>query len=71
MSVCLLDATSSPPRRSPASRLVVMDASTRNTEHMLETRIDLERRERQAEISREVLERIGPRFAGERINEEL
>ncbi len=46
-----------------ASRLVAMDASTRNTEQMLETLIDLERRERQAEITREVLELIGARFA--------
>jgi F-type H+-transporting ATPase subunit gamma len=47
-----------------ASRLVAMDSSTRNTEQMLETLIDLERRERQAEITREVLELIGDRFAG-------
>jgi len=46
-----------------ASRLVAMDSSTRNTEKMLETLIDLERRERQAEITREVLELIGARFA--------
>lgn len=47
-----------------ASRLVAMDASTRNTEHMLATLVDLERRERQAEITQEVLELIGARFAG-------
>lgn len=47
-----------------ASRLVAMDSSTRNTEQMLETLIGLERRERQAEITREVLELIGARFAG-------
>ena len=47
-----------------ASRLVAMDSSTRNTEQMLETLIDLERRERQGEITREVLELIGSRFAG-------
>ena len=35
-----------------ASRLVAMDSSTRNTEQMLETLIDLERRERQGEITR-------------------
>ena len=40
-----------------------MDSSTRNTEQMLETLIDLERRERQQEIIREVLELIGARFA--------
>jgi F-type H+-transporting ATPase subunit gamma len=48
-----------------ASRLVAMDSSTRNSEQMLETLITLERRERQAEITREVLELIGARFAGE------
>ncbi len=46
-----------------ASRLVAMNSSTRNTEQMLETLRDLERRERQAEITREVLELIGARFA--------
>jgi F-type H+-transporting ATPase subunit gamma len=46
-----------------ASRLVAMDSSTRNTEQMLQTLIDLERRERQAEITRAVLELIGARFA--------
>ncbi len=46
-----------------ASRLVAMDSSTRNTEQMLETLIDQERRERQDEITREVLELIGARFA--------
>jgi F-type H+-transporting ATPase subunit gamma len=46
-----------------ASRLVAMDASTRNTERMLETLRDLERRERQGEITAEVLELIGARFA--------
>lgn len=46
-----------------ASRLVAMDSSTRNTEQMLESLTDLERRERQAEITREVLELIGARFA--------
>ena len=47
-----------------ASRLVAMDSSTRNTEQMLETLIGLERRERQSEITREVLELISGRFAG-------
>ena len=46
-----------------ASRLVAMDASTRNTERMLETLRDLERRERQGEITAHVLELIGARFA--------
>jgi F-type H+-transporting ATPase subunit gamma len=46
-----------------ASRLVAMDSSTRNTERMLETLKDLERRERQGEVTREVLELIGARFA--------
>jgi len=47
-----------------ASRLVAMNASTRNTEQMLKGLLDLERRERQVEITREVLEMIGARFAG-------
>jgi F-type H+-transporting ATPase subunit gamma len=46
-----------------ASRLVAMDASTRNTERMLETLRDLERRERQGAITAQVLELIGARFA--------
>jgi F-type H+-transporting ATPase subunit gamma len=46
-----------------ASRLVAMDNSTRNTERMLETLHDLERRERQGEVTRDVLELIGARFA--------
>jgi F-type H+-transporting ATPase subunit gamma len=46
-----------------ASRLLAMDASTRNTEKMLETLRDLERRERQGEITAQVLELIGARFA--------
>jgi F0F1-type ATP synthase gamma subunit len=48
-----------------ASRLVAMDTSTRNTERMLETLRDLERRERQGEITAQVLELIGARFATE------
>jgi F-type H+-transporting ATPase subunit gamma len=46
-----------------ASRLVAMDGATRNTEKMLGALFDLERRERQAEITRQVLELIGARFA--------
>jgi F-type H+-transporting ATPase subunit gamma len=46
-----------------ASRLVAMDSSTRNTERMLEALRDLERRERQGEITAQVLELIGARFA--------
>lgn len=46
-----------------ASRLVAMDSTTRNTERMLETLRDLERRERQGEITAQVLELIGARFA--------
>ncbi len=48
-----------------ASRLVAMDGATRNTERMLETLRNLERRERQGEITRQVLELIGARFAHE------
>jgi F-type H+-transporting ATPase subunit gamma len=48
-----------------ASRLVAMDASTRNTERLLETLLDQERRERQGEVTRAVLELIGARFAAE------
>jgi F-type H+-transporting ATPase subunit gamma len=46
-----------------ASRLVAMDGATRNTEKMLNALLDLERRERQGEITRQVLELIGARFA--------
>ena len=46
-----------------ASLLVAMDSTTRNTERMLETLRDLERRERQGEITAQVLELIGARFA--------
>ncbi len=49
-----------------ASRLVAMDSSTRNTERMLETLRDLERRERQQAITAQVLELIGARFAADR-----
>jgi F-type H+-transporting ATPase subunit gamma len=46
-----------------ASRLVAMDAATRNTEHLLDDLRDLEQRERQGQITRQVLELIGARFA--------
>ncbi len=39
-----------------------MDGATRNTEKMLKSLLDLERRERQGEITRQVLELIGARF---------
>lgn len=48
-----------------ASRLVAMDGATRNTEKMLKSLIELERRERQEEITRQVLELIAARFAAE------
>lgn len=48
-----------------ASRLVAMDGATRNTEKMLEQLLDLERRERQGQVTREVLDLIGARFATE------
>lgn len=48
-----------------ASRLVAMDGATRNTEKMLNALLDLERRERQGQITRQVLELIGARFAAE------
>jgi F-type H+-transporting ATPase subunit gamma len=48
-----------------ASRLVAMDGATRNTERALEELHALERRERQGEITRQVLELIAARFATE------
>ena len=45
-----------------ASRLVAMDGATRNTEKMLDTLRDLERRERQGQITRQVLELIAARI---------
>jgi F-type H+-transporting ATPase subunit gamma len=45
-----------------ASRLVAMDGATRNAERMQQTLLELERRERQDEITRQVLELIGARF---------
>jgi F-type H+-transporting ATPase subunit gamma len=46
-----------------ASRLTAMDGATRSTEAMLHDLLDLERRERQEEITRQVLELIAARFA--------
>jgi F-type H+-transporting ATPase subunit gamma len=46
-----------------AARLVAMDAATRNTEHLLDDLQALEQRERQGQITRQVLELIGARFA--------
>jgi F-type H+-transporting ATPase subunit gamma len=46
-----------------ASRLVAMDGATRNTEKMLQSLVELERRERQEQITRQVLELIAARFA--------
>jgi F-type H+-transporting ATPase subunit gamma len=48
-----------------ASRLVAMDGATRNTEKMLKSLYDLERRERQGEITRQVLELMAARFGVE------
>jgi F-type H+-transporting ATPase subunit gamma len=48
-----------------ASRLLAMDGATRNTERMVNHLLDLERRERQWEITRQVLELIAARFAAE------
>jgi F-type H+-transporting ATPase subunit gamma len=48
-----------------ASRLIAMDGATRNTERMLQSLLDLERRERQEEITRQVLELLAARFASE------
>ncbi len=45
-----------------AARLVAMDGATRNTEKTLESLIDLEHRERQGEITRQVLELIAARI---------
>lgn len=46
-----------------ASRLTAMDGATRNSEKMLQSLTDLERRERQGEITRQVLELVASRFA--------
>ena len=44
-----------------ASRLVAMDGATRNTEHLLQSLTELQQRERQDEITREILELISAR----------
>lgn len=49
-----------------ASRLIAMDGATRSTQRMLESLVDLERRERQGEITRQVMELVTSRFAGDR-----
>ncbi len=46
-----------------ASRLTAMDGATHNSERMLQSLLDLERRERQDEITRQVLELIAARFS--------
>lgn len=46
-----------------AARLVAMDGATRNTEQLLKDLTELEQRERQGEITRQVLELISARFA--------
>jgi len=46
-----------------AARLVAMDGATRNTEQLLQDLTELEQRERQGEITRQVLELISARFA--------
>jgi F-type H+-transporting ATPase subunit gamma len=46
-----------------ASRLVAMDEATRNAEKMLKSLLELERRERQEQITRQALELIAARFA--------
>lgn len=48
-----------------ASRLIAMDGATHNTERIGKALLDLERRERQGEITRQVLELIGARFAAD------
>ncbi len=48
-----------------ASRLIAMDGATRNTKRMLQELLDLERKEHQGEITRQVLELIGSRFTME------
>ncbi|HEY7311446.1 MAG TPA: FoF1 ATP synthase subunit gamma [Gemmataceae bacterium] len=48
-----------------ASRLIAMDGATHNTERIGKALLDLERRERQGEITRQVLELISARFAAD------
>jgi F-type H+-transporting ATPase subunit gamma len=45
-----------------ASRLVAMDGATRNTERILQALTGLQRRERQGQITRQILELISARF---------
>ncbi len=45
-----------------ASRLIAMDGATRSTERMLDKLRELERRERQGQVTRQVLELIAARF---------
>jgi F-type H+-transporting ATPase subunit gamma len=46
-----------------AARLIAMDGATRSTERLMNDLTELEQRERQEEITRQVLELIGARFA--------
>lgn len=46
-----------------AARLMAMDGATRNTEQLMQDLAELEQRERQGEITRQVLELISARFA--------
>jgi F-type H+-transporting ATPase subunit gamma len=46
-----------------ASRLIAMDGATRNTERMAQSLAGLEQRERQDEVTRQVLELVNARFA--------
>lgn len=48
-----------------ASRLVAMDGATRNTSRMVDELVGLERRERQNDITRQMLELTAGRFVGE------
>ncbi len=61
--ICLFRLAADSYASEQASRLIAMDGATRNTEKMLHSLTDLERRERQGEITRQVLELIGARFA--------
>jgi F-type H+-transporting ATPase subunit gamma len=46
-----------------ASRLIAMDGATRNTDRMAQSLAGLEQRERQDEVTRQVLELVNARFA--------
>ncbi|MGE0886658.1 MAG: F0F1 ATP synthase subunit gamma [Blastocatellales bacterium] len=48
-----------------ANRLLAMDGATRNTEKMIQSLAELERRQRQELITRQVLELIAARFAAD------